>query len=170
MLSNLKNVPFIGKAVGFVTNNVRLAIEYALIALLLISAGVATTLWYRTNLIEKRNEVLWSRVTTNEAVNKQQDDTITNLREQRAVDALVIAGIIDDYARLTKSDVLARRKLAELEIKHANVRDYLNTALPPELVCLLNPPCATKASATDGVPAPAGSPTPSVLRAGAAKN
>ena len=147
MLSFLKKVPFLGTAISFVTGNARLVIEYVLIALVIAGAATAIALWYRTNYLEARNDELRERVVNAEVINEAQDKTISDLQALRQQDAAVMAGLVTDYAKLSKSDATARKKLSELEKQNANVRDYLDQPLPPELVCMLNNSCtATQAS------------------------
>lgn len=141
MLSFLKKVPFLGTAVTFVTGNVRLVIEYVLIALAIAGAATAIALWYRTNYLEARNDELRERVANVEVINEAQDKTISDLQALRRQDAAVMAGLVTDYAKLSKSDATARKKLLDLEKQNANVRSYLDEPLPPELVCMLNNSC-----------------------------
>ena len=141
MLSFLKKVPFLGTAVSFVTGNVRLVIEYILIGLIIAGAATAITLWYRTQYLETRNDELHERITNVEVINEAQDKTISDLQALRQQDAAVMAGLVTDYAKLSKSDATARKKLSELEKQNANVREYLDQPLPPELVCMLNNSC-----------------------------
>lgn len=147
MLSFLNRVPFLGTAVSFVAGNARLVIEYVLIALAITGAATAIALWYRTNYLEACNDELRERVVNVEAINEAQDKTISDLQALRRQDAAAMAGLVTDYAKLSKSDATARKKLSELEKQNANVRDYLDQPLPPELVCMLNNSCtAAKAS------------------------
>lgn len=141
MLSFLKKVPFLGTAVSFVAGNARLVIEYVLIALAIAGAATAIALWYRTNYLEARNDELRERVVNVEVINETQDKTISDLQALRQQDAAAMAGLVTDYAKLSKSDATARKKLSELEKQNANVRDYLDQPLPPELVCMLNNSC-----------------------------
>ena len=141
MLSFLKKVPFLGTAISFVTGNVRLVIEYVLIGLIIAGMATAITLWYRTQYLETRNDELRERVVNVEVINETQDKTISDLQALRQQDAAVMAGLVTDYAKLSKSDMAARKKLSDLEKQNANVRDYLDQPLPPELVCMLNNSC-----------------------------
>ena len=138
MLKFLKKVPFIGTAVSFVTGNARLVIEYVLIGLIIAGMATAITLWYRTQYLETRNNELRERVVNVEVINEAQDKTISDLQALRQQDAAVMAGLVTDYAKLSKSDATARKKLLDLEKQNANVRSYLDEPLPPELVCMLN--------------------------------
>lgn len=151
MLSVLKKVPFIGTAISFVTGNARLVIEYILIALAIAGAATAIALWYRTNYLEARNDELRERITNVEVINETQDKTITDLQDLRKQDAAVMAGLVTDYAKLSKADATARKKLSELEKQNANVRDYLDQPLPPELVCMLNNSCTGSEASGAGV-------------------
>lgn len=141
MLNFLKKVPFIGTAMSFVTGNARLVIEYVLIGLIIAGMATAITLWYRTQYLETRNDELRERINNVEVINEAQDKTITYLHDLRKQDAAVMAGLVTDYAKLSKSDMAARKKLSDLEKQNANVRDYLDQPLPPELVCMLNNSC-----------------------------
>jgi type II secretory pathway pseudopilin PulG len=151
MLNFLEKVPFLGTAVTFVTGNVRLVIEYALIALTIVSAATAIALWYRTNYLEARNDELRERVVNVELINEAQDKTISDLQETREQDAAVLAGLIADYDKLSKADTAARKKLSNLEKRNAKVHGYLDESLPPELGCMLNDSCtATQTSGAGG--------------------
>lgn len=166
MLSFLKNVPFLGTAVSFVTGNARLVIEYVLIALAIAGAATAIALWYRTNYLEAHNDELRERVVSVEVINEAQDKTISDLQALRQQDAAVMAGLVTDYAKLSKSDVTARKKLSELEKQNASVRDYLDQPLPHELACMLNNSCiAAQASGTGGQGSAAEQPAGTVRRA-----
>lgn len=151
MLSFLKKVPFLGTAVTFITGNVRLVIEYVLIAFAIAGAATAIALWYRTQYLETRNDELRERISNVEVINEAQDKTISDLQALRQQDAVVMAGLVIDYAKLSKSDATARKKLLDLEKQNANVRSYLDEPLPHELVCMLNDSCtAAQASGAGG--------------------
>ena len=166
MLKFLKKVPFLGTAISFVTGNARLVIEYVLIALAITGAATAIALWYRTNYLEACNDELRERVMNVEAINEAQDKTISDLQALRQQDAAVMAGLVTDYAKLSKSDATARKKLSELEKQNANVRDYLDQPLPPELVCMLDNSCtAAQASGAGGQGSAAEQPAGTVQKA-----
>lgn len=166
MLSSLKKMPFLGTVVTFVADNVRLVIEYALIALSIAGAATAIALWYRTNYLEARNDELREHVANVDVINEAQDKTISELQALRQQDAAVMAGLVSDYAKLSKSDVMARKKLSELEKQNANVRDYLDQPLPPELVCMLNNSCtAAQASGAGSQGSAAEQPAGTVQKA-----
>ena len=166
MLNFLKKVPFVGTAVSFVTGNARLVIEYVLIGLIIAGMATAITLWYRTQYLETRNDELRERISNVEVINGAQDKTITDLQDLRKQDAAVMAGLVIDYAKLSKSDMAARKKLSDLEKQNANVRDHLDQPLPPELVCMLNDSCtAAQASGAGSQGSAAEQPAGTVQKA-----
>lgn len=150
MLSILKKVPFVDTAISFVAGNARLVVEYILIALTISGAATSIALWYRTNYLEARNDELRGRITSVEVINEAQDKTITDLQDLRKQDAAVMAGLIIDYAKISKADSTARKKLSELEKQNANVREYLGQPLPPELACVLNNSCTDSKTSSAG--------------------
>jgi hypothetical protein len=150
MLNFLEDVPFLGTAATFVAGNVRLVIEYVLIALTIAGAASAIALWYRTNYLEARNDELRERMVHVELINEAQDKTIADLQETRQQDAAVLAALIVDYDKLSKADTAARKQLSNLEKQNAKVHGYLNESLPPELSCMLNDSCAAQTSGSGG--------------------
>lgn len=150
MFSFLEKVPFLGTAVAFVTGNVRLVIEYVLIALTIVGAASAIALWYRTNYLEACNDELRERVVNVELINEAQNKTIADLQETRQQDAAVLAALIVDYDKLSKSDTTARKKLSNLEKQNAKVHGYLDESLPPELSCMLNDSCTAAQTSGSG--------------------
>jgi hypothetical protein len=129
---------------GAVTGNVRLIVEYALIAIIIAVAAVAFTLWTQTHELNAKNDTLLGRVSQVEIINQAQDATINDLQDLRKKDAEVMAGLVTDFKQLSQNDSAARKKLSELEKSNAKVRDYLDQPLPAELVCLLNESCQTR--------------------------
>jgi hypothetical protein len=150
MLDLLKKVPFLSAAVSFVTGRVRLVIEYTLIALVIASTATAITLWYRANYLEKSNDELRERITNVELINVAQDKAISDLQELRQQDAVAMAGLLADYAKVSKSDTAVRKKLTDMEKQNASVHGYLDESLPPELGCLLNNSCPAARTGNTG--------------------
>lgn len=126
---------------SFLYNRMRLAIEYALIGSVIAIAAAAIALWYKTHSLEDENKNLYARVVSAEMINGAQDQTILQLKELREVDARMLAGLIQEYDKLTKADEEARQKITLLETRHENVRSFLDTPLPAELACVLNNTC-----------------------------
>lgn len=148
MLSLLKSVPILGTAVTFVTDNIRLVIEYVLIAIVVTLCGVAVALWGAKQksalaLAQTQTslETVASRLATVESVNQGQEATILDLKELRSKDAKAIDGLLGDYKDLSDNDTKVRTRLQTLENSNAAVRDYLNQPVPAELACLLDNTC-----------------------------
>lgn len=141
----LSKLPFIGKAVTFVTDKKRLVLEYLLIAAVITIGGAAFGLWLKTKAVE--NDLLQtqvtlesakSRLTAIEFTNEQQAGTIATLRDLRNKDAFAMQGLMSDYKRLSARDKYFRDQLKHLENTNAEVRSYLDTPIPSDLACLLN--------------------------------
>ena len=165
MFKVLSKVPFVGEAVAFVTNNARLVLEYVLIALVIAGGALTIAAHYRVKELEESNTALTSRVATMEVVDATQNKTIADLQDLRQKDAEVMAGLVNDYAKLSKSDVSARKKLLDLEKQNARVRDYLSQPVPPELVCMLNNSCTPATGGASGQGKAASQPSGDVQKA-----
>lgn len=155
-LSLLSKIPFLGTAATFLTSKFRLVIEYALIAAVVIIAGVAVALWgakKKTELVlaqtETRLTTSESRLSTVESVNQANLETINQLTSLRSKDASAIDGLLTDYRSLSNNDTAVRTRLQTLERSNEAVRDYLNQPVPTELACLLNGTCATGDKGSD---------------------
>jgi hypothetical protein len=85
-----------------------------------------------------------------ELINEAQNKTIADLQETRQQDAAVLAALIVDYDKLSKSDTTARKKLSNLEKQNAKVHGYLDESLPPELSCMLNDSCTAAQTGGSG--------------------
>jgi len=158
MIKLLSKLPFFGRAISFVTGNVRLVIEYALIATLLVTAGATITMWLQKNGLVKENVALSGRVTEVEAVNERQNETISTLKGLREKDAKALTTLVKQYETLAARDLESRTKVHELEKINASVRKYLDQPVPAELARLLDAENHNGASGGNGTPAgiPAG--------------
>lgn len=162
----LTKLPWIASALGFFKNKKRLVIEYVLLAVLVAVAGFTFTMWLQKErtenaLAKTQGELstVQSRLTLVEAVNTQQEQTITDLKELRLEDAKALGGLLTDYKSLAENDARVRRRLSNLEQTNEAVRNYLNQPIPPELVCVLHGTCETgnQDRAQGGKGSPAGS-------------
>lgn len=153
MIALLLKLPFIlnlfswgkEKAVPFVKEKSRLLIEYALLAVLLVTLGLSFSLWLSRkktdDMLTTANEhieLLKTRVAVVEQVNEFQQGTIDTLEQLRAQDAKALTGLSDDYERLNSRDQSVRKRIQELEKTNAQVRSYLDQPLPDDLRSLLN--------------------------------
>jgi len=133
---------------SLIKNKARLYIEYTLIALLVVTAGVTLTLWLqketvKRDLLETKVELVQveNRLTTSEQINKVQQRHITELQNLRETDALAIAGLLTDFKSSTQAAVTAKRRLEQVEKKDATVKSYLDNPIPNGLACLLAKTC-----------------------------
>ena len=114
MFEVLKDAPFIGAAVRFISGNLRLFFEYVLIGAVIACTAVAIGLWYQTKRLEGDNRELAGRIAVVEAVNSQQDLVIDELKALRQRDNEVFTGLLNSYMTLSKNDARARKKLLKL--------------------------------------------------------
>lgn len=163
MFSLLSKIP----GVSWVTGNFRLVIEYALIATVVILAGVAVALWggkKKTEVVLAQTETRLTgaeaRMTTLESVNEAHEETIKELKDLRGQDAKALDGLLSDYKMLAEADSRVRTRLHNLETSNENVRNYLNLPVPAQLDCLLNDTCtpADKGSNKDRAGGPSSKP------------
>lgn len=160
----------IPNAVGWVTSNVRLIIEYALIAIIVTLCGTTLAMWSGKTLVEKRllsTEKsliqVGSRLETVETINEIQEGTITTLKTLRDKDSEIMSKLVDGYDNLVRQDGSVRARLSNLEQSNEAVREYLDKPIPPDLACLLNATtCAAKGGNGSRVPAAASKPAEAV--------
>lgn len=150
-----------------ITSKVRLWIEYALIAVVLATAGLAVTLkmqTYRqetsiTSLksdfeaekvkVERANE----RLDLVEGVNEAQAKVIDTLGGQREKDNLAVTKLLNTYQALRDNDQKLRDKLDELEKTDADAKNYFDIPMPESVACLYDDSCADPpAKGGSGVP------------------
>lgn len=150
--------------------NVRLWIEYGVIAALIAVGGIAVTNYYKSRLQEARVEQVTQeldhvndRLGTAETVNETQQKVILDLADQRNVDGQRIVELIDSYSTLSQNDKLLRNRLSTLE-KNDAAKKYLDTPVPDAVGCLYDETCPTEGSsqAGGGQGTPAGSAAPTV--------
>lgn len=131
-------------AMDFVKNKFRLLIEYALIGVLVATAGLSFTLWLQREKVQKELDDTkvtvaqnYGRINSLEAVNDRQEKTIATLNDLREQDSKSLTNLLSDYAKLTGHDTAVRSKIAELEKRNAKVQNYMDQPVPLELKCVL---------------------------------
>lgn len=157
MLSALSKLPFVGPLFGFVLDKGRLVLEYALLATVVTLAGVTFTLWVQKGQISDKLSETETRVGGLEASVTTQSLTINTLRDLRQKDNQALAGLMQDYRMLSQNDSAVRNRLKALEQTNEVVRKYLESPIPPELLCVLNNTCPASADNQVGARAAAGS-------------
>lgn len=126
---------------------IRLWIEYALIAAVIIFAGLAITVKMESLRQETKIEKLSGKVESAETrlgvvegVNKAQKEIIEGLANQRDLDGKAIVNLMDTYQKLTITDRSLRKQLNDLE-KNDEARTYLDGAVPDPVGCLYDGSC-----------------------------
>lgn len=132
-------------AFSWLLGHVRLAIEYALLGGFVVLGAYA--LWQRTHSAEQDTQILnlSDKLTSSTKVinglveaNADQDKAISDLRDLRARDADAILGLQKDIAHADARNLSVRAKLAELEKNNARAKELLDTAVPPDVGCVLD--------------------------------
>lgn len=132
-----------------IKSKVRLWIEYALIGAVLILLGYATWGWFqRAHLaqeivqLEGNVREAEARIEAVEDVNRQQDKVINTLRGVSELNDTMLQGLSKDMQSLYGRDQSIRTRLASLERNNEAVREYLNSAVPAPVGCVLDKTCA----------------------------
>lgn len=146
----MTGLSILGTAASIVTGKLRLFLEYGLIATVIVTAASAVGLWYRTEYLDLSNVALNEKIQYAEDINEAQDATIAELRRIRLQDSIAISGLVNDYARLAKTDAIARNRLAELAKSDTNIRTYLEHPVPFELTCMFNGTCTPEQATAAG--------------------
>lgn len=134
--------------------NVRLWIEYALVGVLVASAGLAVANHFRVQVQAEKVETVTAkldkaqqdvkhveeRLTTAETVNATQQTVILDLANQREVDGQRILELVETYSTLSQSDKLLRNRLLALEKDDAAKR-YLDNPIPESVACVYDGTC-----------------------------
>lgn len=148
----------------------RLYIEYALIGLLLVTAGFGAynyvtrlKLDNKVTTLQGKVETADARVALVEDVNRQQAETLETIRGLNGVNDTMLKGLAADMEALRVRDRTTYTRLAALEKSNEAVRKYLNTAVPAPVGCVLDRSCPDPDAG--GVPATNGRPAGAVRAA-----
>jgi hypothetical protein len=130
----------------YVKSHVRLLFGYALIAALITVGGFTASLWLRnaemktdianlnTSLVITKNtiEQLTFAATT-------QHRAISDLVTLRKLDSDALTGLASDVKVINAKDYRTRLQIQNLENQNEAVRNYLNSVIPADLVCVFDP-------------------------------
>lgn len=131
---------------------IRLWIEYALIAAVVVFAGLAVTV--KMESLRQENKITSlsgkvdaaeTRLSVVEGVNDAQKEIIEGLASQRSLDGQSIVRLMDKYQELTFSDRKLRNQLNDLE-KNDEARNFLDAAVPDSVGCLWDDSCIAPSS------------------------
>ena len=132
-------------AVGWLGGHVRLAIEYALIGLLVSVSGFALYQWgHGKQQDAERAELYGKYQAANVAIqglvsdNQAQDVAISALKELRAKDAKAITGLQKDVAHADRRSLSVKTTLDQLEKNNARAKTLLDIVVAPDVGCVLD--------------------------------
>ena len=139
---------FSNAAKATIKSKLRLWIEYALIAAVVILLGYATWGWFQRaylvqEIVQLEGDVreAETRIGLVEEVNRQQDAVINTLRGVSELNDTMLQGLAADMQSLYGRDQSIRTRLASLERNNEAVREYLDSAVPAPVVCVLDKTC-----------------------------
>lgn len=137
-----------GGSWGWITGNLRLMIEYALIATIVIIAGITATMWVdklktEVALAETRTDLesVLHTVDALEGTTERQGTEIVTLNGLRKVDSTALLELVSSMEALAKKDGNVRARLQHLEDTNDVVKAYMDTPLPADVACLHNDSC-----------------------------
>jgi hypothetical protein len=147
----------IGRASAWLTGHARLLIEYALIAAV-VSLGGAF-LYAKIHIAQQETQIAKfgdslasasSTIKAQIAVNHQQDQAISTLKELRQRDSDAIVGLQADISKADTRGSQTRAKLDQLEKNNARAKVLLDTVVPDDVGCVLDHrPCPAAGNDAD---------------------
>lgn len=134
--------------VAVVKSKAQLWIGYFLIFCIIVLGSVAsynyvTRLKLDNKVVALEGDVRAAeqRVQLVEEVNEQQAAAIETIRGLNLVNDTMLSGLATDMEALRVRDRTAFNRLAALEKSNEAIRDYLNTAVPAPVGCVLDRTC-----------------------------
>ncbi|NII53574.1 hypothetical protein [Luteibacter sp. SG786] len=135
----------ISKALGWLTGNVRLIIEYVLILAIIVLGVYGTVAYFRTRSLTDTTITLSEKLgkvsgTLDQQVsaNADQDKAIAELKRLREIDSQALNGLHDELDKADTKGQALRDKVRQLEKTNADAKALLDTAVPPTLGCVLD--------------------------------
>ncbi len=95
----------------------------------------ATALWYRAQAISAQAQAAQARadLATARQANAEAVKTISALQEQSRIDSRLTASLVEEMRKINDGLAAQAARLTELESQNADVRAYLDTAVPADL-------------------------------------
>ncbi|CAN7303509.1 hypothetical protein LJR231_001555 [Phyllobacterium sp. LjRoot231] len=111
-----------------------------IIPYLLLAIAIGAALWFRGNAIDEkaRADRATADATTAVDANKKQASTIEELHDLDARKNALFAEITRQLATINQNVIDTNKAVSDLEVTDADVRKYLETIPPSELLRLLN--------------------------------
>lgn len=141
----------------------RLLTEYLLLGLLVSVAGLAFSFWMTRK--EVKDDLLNAQTVITQvqgelalanSANEMNQNAIASLNSFRQIDSSAIAGLFAALQDINNERTAQDVRLQQLEKDNAEVTNYLDTPVPPQLACLLEPEtCAAANSGGDKSSVPA---------------
>lgn len=136
------------KVFSMVAPKLRLYIEYALIAVIIVLAVFVINLWLAKTVMTKQVEHLNSELVNQKQTvqllqksNEANIETIHELKNLRGKDAEAIQDLVTNFKSLADSNKKVDIRLKTLEQNNEAVREYLRSDIPAPLKCLLDNTC-----------------------------
>lgn len=113
----------------------QLKLYLAGLAVVAFAAVVVAALWYRGQAISAQAQAAQARadLATARQANAEAVKTISALQEQSRIDSRLTASLVEEMRKITDGLAEQASKLDELEKSNADVRAYLDTAVPADL-------------------------------------
>jgi hypothetical protein len=138
-------IPLLSNAVSWVTGNVRLLIEYALIAAIVVLAVMTLSAKYHGLVLDKQVSDLQGKAQGQQntidglvAYNATQDQAISQLQDLREKDTRTIQGLQGDLKSQRLSARTVSAKIDELEKNNARAKALMDVAVAPDIGCVLD--------------------------------
>ena len=95
----------------------------------------ATALWYRAQAISAQAQAAQARadLATARQANAEAVKTISALQEQSRIDSRLTASLVEEMRKINDGLAAQAAQLTELESQNADVRAYLDAAVPADL-------------------------------------
>lgn len=134
-----------GKGVGWAFGHIRLIIEYAMIAAMVMLAGLYVAQRIHGLQLDTQVQKLTGDVQMADGTikvladtNVEQDRAIAGLKELRAKDSKQIQSLQKDFKKTDRASLQVKAKLSALEKTNVQAKSLLDTAVPDAVGCVLD--------------------------------
>lgn len=119
-------------------SGLRLYLEYALIAAVIIMATLAWGYRLQAKAALNRNHELAIQLSAASTANAINQQTIKDLQEQRKRDSEALVGLAEDVAYIRRTTGATHSAVKNLGATNEHVREYLQRPVPDDLRGVLN--------------------------------
>ncbi len=105
------------------------------LAVVAFAAVIVAALWYRGQAISAQAQAAQALadLATARQANAEAVKTISALQEQSRIDSRLTASLVEEMRKINDGLAAQAAQLTELESQNADVRAYLDTAVPADL-------------------------------------